>query len=204
MARGKRAPRRDSAGVGPDPLDTRRRLIPLDDLKGYTMAAGEPDVRGWDVRTLGGRELGEVEDLLVDPDRGEVVMLEVDMRGEGLHAEVPLRSVQLDRGRKIVLVDSGDLDTRNDIRARERMDTVERERMRDQYRDTTRDVRYGVREDNLRDDAVRTDDALRRDDVARADNAVRREDGVEEVVVERRPVVEEVVVRRRVVEPDEE
>ncbi|HUF50663.1 MAG TPA: PRC-barrel domain-containing protein [Longimicrobiales bacterium] len=177
MARKKRGPTRDAAGVGPDPTASRRRLIPLDDLTGYTMAAGEPDIRGWDVRTLGGRELGEVEDLLVDPDRGEVVMLEVDVRGEGTHAEVPLRAVQLDRARKVVLVDSGELETRNDVRARERLDVVERERVRDTYRNATRDVRYGT-----------------------SDEAARREDGVDEVVVERRPVVEEVVVRRRIVE----
>jgi len=189
MARDKGRTRRDAAGVGPDPADARRRLIPIEDLKGYTLAAGEPDIRGWDVRTLGGRELGEVEDLLVDPDRGEVVMLEVDMRGEAgnRHAEVPIRSVQLDRSRRCVRVDSGDLVSQSDIRARDRVDPVERERLVDRPVDVGRDLRLGAFDDS------------------RGENVVRREDGSEEVVVERRPVVEEVVVRRRIVDtnPDE-
>lgn len=168
--------RRDQAGVGPDPADGRRRLVSIDDLSGYRVASGEPDVRGWEVCTLGGRELGEVEDLLIDPDRGEVVMLEVELRGEGVHAEVPIRAVQIDRKRKVVLVDSGDISdgVRNDTRARDRMDATERETIRGTYRDT-RDVRYGDRVDH-------------HDDVA------------EEQVIERRPMVEEVVVRRRPVD----
>jgi sporulation protein YlmC with PRC-barrel domain len=184
MARDKGRERRDAAGVGPDPADARRRLIPIEDLKGYTLAAGEPDIRGWDVRTLGGRDLGEVEDLLVDPDRGEVVMLEVDLRGDASnrHAEVPIRSVQLDRARRCVLVDSGDLVSQNDLRARDRVDPAERDRLGDRPEDANRDVRFGAFDD------------------ARGESVVRREDGSEEVVVERRPVVEEVVVRRRIVE----
>ncbi len=51
------------------------------------------------------------EDLLVDPERGEVVMLEVELRDGAVHAEVPIRSVQLDRERKIVLLDSSELDS---------------------------------------------------------------------------------------------
>lgn len=178
--------RRDHAGVGPDPSESRRRLVSIDDLSGYTVAKGEPDVRGWEVCTLGGRELGEVEDLLIDPDRGEVVMLEVELRGEGgVHAEVPLRSVQIDRKRKVVLVDSGDIDegTRYDSRARDRMDAEERENIRGTYRDTTRDVRYGDRLDHDHEEA-------------RADHG----NGMEEQVIERRPMVEEVVVRRRPVD----
>ena len=184
MARDKGRERRDAAGVGPDPADARRRLVPIEDLKGYTLAAGEPDIRGWDVRTLGGRDLGEVEDLLVDPDRGEVVMLEVDMRGEAgnHHAEVAIRSVQLDRTIAACWWTVRDLVSQNDVRARDRVDPAERERLVDRPVDANRDMRFGAFDD------------------ARGENVIRREDGSEEVVVERRPVVEEVVVRRRVVD----
>ncbi|HSJ08927.1 MAG TPA: PRC-barrel domain-containing protein [Longimicrobiales bacterium] len=178
MAKDKRA-RRDQAGVGPDPVTRRGKLVPMAALEGYTLGDGEPDIRGWTVCTLGGRDLGEVEDLLIDPERGEVVMLEVDMRGEGVHAEVPIRAVQLDRKDKRVLVDSGDLDTRNDVRARDRFSETDRERTKEEFHEAPRDVRYEATED-----MERTID----------------EDGVEETVIERRPVVEEVVVRRRVVE----
>jgi sporulation protein YlmC with PRC-barrel domain len=177
----KRDLRRDRAGVGPDPAESRRRLVSIDDLDGYSVADGEPDVRGWDVCTLGGRELGEVEDLLIDPERGEVVMLEIELRGDGLHAEVPLRSVQIDRKREIVVVDSGDITdgVRNDVRARDRLDPTEREAIRGSYRNTSRDVRYDERGE---------DEGLA--------------EGTEETVVERRPMVEEVVVRRRPVDED--
>jgi sporulation protein YlmC with PRC-barrel domain len=201
--------RRDHAGVGPDPSEGRRRLVSIDDLSGYTVAKGEPDVRGWEVCTLGGRELGEVEDLLIDPDRGEVVMLEVELSGEsGFHAEVPIRSVQIDRKRKVVLVDSGDISdgVRHDKRARDRMDADERENIRGAYRDTRRDVRYGerVEHDELRSDHSDADrNDVDRGDVDRGDvdrGDAGRNDGTEEHVIERRPMVEEVVVRRRPVD----
>jgi sporulation protein YlmC with PRC-barrel domain len=135
MAKRKDRSERDRAGVGPDP-HAARRLVPLNDLHGYDFAKGEPDVRGWDVVTLGGRELGEVEDVLVDPDRREVVMLEVDLREDGIRAEVPIRAVQLDRDRKVVLLDSGDLD--QDARPDERSDDLlgdnDRTRVRRDYR----------------------------------------------------------------------
>jgi sporulation protein YlmC with PRC-barrel domain len=86
------------------------------ELDGYTIADGEPDIRGWDVRTLSGREIGEIQDLIIDRERGEVVMIDVEMRDGGMHAEVPIRSVQLDRENKAVIVDSGDVNARDDQR----------------------------------------------------------------------------------------
>jgi sporulation protein YlmC with PRC-barrel domain len=181
MAKDKDRIRRDQAGIGPNPDESRRNLISIDDLDGYTIADGEPDIRGWDVRTLNGREIGEIEDLLVDPDRGEVVMLEVELRDGGVHAEVPIRSVQLDRSNKSVIVDSGDVDSRYDVRARDRMDETHRDDIRGRHSEPGRSVSYGALDRGV--DANRT---------------VR--DGIEETVIERRPVIEEVVVRRRVAE----
>jgi sporulation protein YlmC with PRC-barrel domain len=207
----KRETRRDQAGVGPDPSESRRRLASIDDLEGYKVADGEPDVRGWAVTTLNGRELGAVEDLLIDPDRGEVVMLEIALRDEGVHAELPLRHVQLDHKRKVVVVDSGDLDrgTRSDVRARDRMADEDRERVRTTYGDSARDVRYGesrdVRPED--DDRVTVHRGTDSDDVDRerragASNVPVDDDVVDETVVERRPIIEEVVVRRRTVEEE--
>jgi hypothetical protein len=70
---------RDEAGVGPNPDDA-RRLIGMKQLGNYKIVDGEPDIRGWNVYTATGRELGEVEDLLVDTDHGEVVMLDIDLK----------------------------------------------------------------------------------------------------------------------------
>jgi sporulation protein YlmC with PRC-barrel domain len=199
--------RRDMAGVGPDPSESRRRLMSIDDLDGFTIAKGEPDIRGWDVTTLNGRELGQVEDLLVDPDHGEVVMVEVALRGDQLHAEVPIRSVQLDRKRNVVIVDSGDVEGRmqDPVRARDRMDAEERERMRGTYAGTSGDVRYDTTwdEDTEREERRRRDEQRaerRRDEEERDARRSDNDDVLEETVVERRPVIEEVVVRRRTIE----
>jgi sporulation protein YlmC with PRC-barrel domain len=213
----KREIRRDQAGVGPDPSESRRRLASIDDLDGFKVADGEPDVRGWAVTTLNGRELGAVEDLLIDPERGEVVMLEVALRDEGLHAELPLRQVQLDHKRQVVLVDSGDLDrgTRSDVRARERMGDEDREHVRTTYGSSSRDVRYGESRDVRPDDGTvivhrgtddgdvdRGDDAGRSKRAAPANETRVDDDIVDETVVDRRPIIEETIVRRRVVDEE--
>jgi hypothetical protein len=184
MARKRDRTDRDAAGVGPDPDEARRHgLVPLHELDGYEMADGEPDIRGWDVRTLSGGEIGEIEDLLVDQQSGEVVMIDVELREGGLHAEIPIRSVQLDRDRKVVLVDSGDVDARHDQRPRDRLRAVDRsDDVPDARAASSRRVTYGSREEHLR--------------------AGEQGDVEEEVVIERRPVIEEVVVRRRVVDEE--
>jgi hypothetical protein len=205
MARNKDRARRDMAGVGPEP--GRRGLVPLHHLKDFNIADGEPDIRGWDVRTLSGREIGSVEELLVDPDRGEVVMLDVDLRGEGGHAEVPIRAVQLDRDRKVVIVDSGDIqgDAVREVRSREPIDRGEAVD-RDRYDERDR---HDADPDRVHDhaDHVSSQPAERRtvryNDAGTGrttDGTTRVGDGVEEEVIERRPVIEEVVVRRRTVE----
>jgi hypothetical protein len=99
---------RDAAGVGPYARDT-ERLVPLKDLGKWDVAEGEPDIRGWEVRTIGGRELGKITELLVDPDAGEVVMIDVALTGSVGRALVPLRSIEIDRSRRVVRMDSADL-----------------------------------------------------------------------------------------------
>jgi len=100
--------RRDAAGVGPYPKE-RDRLVPLSSLGDWRIPKGEPDVRGWDVRTLAGRQLGVVRDLLIDPEAGEAVMLDVDLPGSARNALVPIRAAQIDRAARIILIDSADL-----------------------------------------------------------------------------------------------
>jgi len=99
---------RDAAGVGPYARDA-ERLVRLKDLGSWDVAEGEPDIRGWEVRTVGGRDLGKVKELLVDPDAGEVVIIDVDLSGTDRHALVPLRIVEIDRPRRVVRMDSADL-----------------------------------------------------------------------------------------------
>jgi hypothetical protein len=183
MPRRKDRSERDRAGVGPEPHPS-RRLVRLDELDDYDFAEGEPDIRGWDVLTVNGRELGEVEEVLVDPDRGEVVMLDVELRDGAVHAEVPIRAVQLDRDRRVVLLDSGDLSgdfdrgVRREGNARDYRDVVS-----DNPRVAGSDTSYGTRSEYSDGSAQ-----LERDQASADDD---------EVVVERRRVVEEVGVRRR-------
>jgi sporulation protein YlmC with PRC-barrel domain len=99
---------RDAAGVGPYARE-RERLVALSTLGSWSVSDGEPDIRGWEVRTVSGRQLGTVQDLLIDTDAGEVVLVDVDLPGTDRHTLVPIRVVQIDRARRIVLMDSADL-----------------------------------------------------------------------------------------------
>lgn len=166
--------RRDSAGIGPDP-SMAGRLTRLSDMRGFQIANGEPDIVGWEVRTLAGVEIGRIDDLYVDPHRGEVVLIDVDLKDSDQHVNVPIRGVQLDRSRRVVVVDSGDLRA-----ARESGLGFDEDRDRAQERldeETASDERHRIAADSS--------------------------DTTDEVVVERRPVIEEVVVRRRIVDSDD-
>ncbi|HJQ21869.1 MAG TPA: PRC-barrel domain-containing protein [Gemmatimonadaceae bacterium] len=105
----KKDPRRDAAGIGPYARE-RERLVPLSDLHGWNVTGDDVDIRSWEVKTLSGRVLGAVRDLLVDPDAGEVVMLDVDLTGTDRHAYVPIRVVEIDRTHRVVRADSGDFE----------------------------------------------------------------------------------------------
>lgn len=95
-ARKSRRGMRDEAGVGPNPRDA-RRLVPMRDLHHYKVVAGEPDIRGWSVFTATGRELGDIEDLLVDTDLGEVVMIDIDLKRDDRHTLAPIKAAWIDR-----------------------------------------------------------------------------------------------------------
>ena len=122
----------DAAGVGPYARE-RERLVPLSELNGWNVVNGEADIRSWEVKTLSGRQIGAVRELLVDPDGGEVVMLDVDLTGTDRHAFVPIRVVEIDRVRRVVRADSGDL---------EEHDAVERTATTRDFSSVKRDVRY--------------------------------------------------------------
>jgi sporulation protein YlmC with PRC-barrel domain len=100
--------RSDAAGVGPY-LRKGVRLERLSALRNFKVADGEPDIRGWEVRTISGRQLGEVAELLVDTDAGEVVMLDVDVRNNGRHSFAPVRAAMIDQTARVIRLDTGDL-----------------------------------------------------------------------------------------------
>jgi sporulation protein YlmC with PRC-barrel domain len=106
----------DEAGVGPDPREA-LSLTPLKKLGDHKVAAGEPDIRGWTVFIATGRELGEVEDLLVDTRTNEVVMIDVDLKRDDRHTLAPIRAAWIDREHKRVVINSQYLVNDEDIPA---------------------------------------------------------------------------------------
>lgn len=92
-----------------DELD---RVVPLDELDDYTVAEGDPDVRGWDVLSADGRKIGEVDNLLVDTGAMKVRYLEVEVDREILqgsgdrHILVPIGYARLHEEDDQVLVDT--------------------------------------------------------------------------------------------------
>ena len=174
MARDESRLRGDDAGVGPDP-GAAGELHRLSDSHHYRIASGEPDIRGWEVRTLSGTRLGEVEDLLIDPTRGEVIMLDVDLNDSRDRINLPIRAVQIDRERNYVIVDSGDITNARNAVAHKSLHTEVRPHETEDAR--SQDIRYG--------------------------QSVRTSDTTEETVIERRPIVEEVVIRRTTVDETE-
>jgi hypothetical protein len=176
---------RDRAGVGPDARQT-RHLTPLKELDHVRVASGEPDIRDWSVYTSDGREIGEVEDLLVDTSRNEVVMIDIDLHGTERHTLAPIRAAWLDRDAKRVVLDGAQFKADEEIPSLSRSATLTDEEVRhfgDGYRRTYGDRALGEDEDDWRlrhrDDELRF--GRRKDDV----DPDRRE-----VVVERRPYAE--------------
>lgn len=89
---------------------TRGRLARLDELDDFTVADGDPDIRGWEVRTVDGKKLGKVEELIVDPTAMKVRYMEVEVdskfegrRGDG-HILVPIGTARLDDDNDNVLI----------------------------------------------------------------------------------------------------
>lgn len=96
----------------------REGLVPMSSLESWTVSGDDPDIRGWDVRTVAGRQLGTVSDLLIDAQAGEVVLIDVDLPETDRHTFVPIRLVRIERARHVVMMDSADLPSANVARTR--------------------------------------------------------------------------------------
>lgn len=206
---------RDSAGFGPYHRPD-QELVPMRELGDWQLSDGEPDIRGWEVRTVGGRSIGTVRDLLVDRAAREVVLLDLDLADGNRRARAPIRAAQIDRVARVIRMDSADLlgETADAERLSSSATAGEREVERPVATESGLIVPGGAgvpdRADLDRDgvpdraelsgrDRDLPDDRLDRDREAER----RADSGVDETVVERRPLVyEEVVVRRRKVDPD--
>jgi hypothetical protein len=75
------------------------RLTPLSELNGYTVAADDPDPRGWDVVTREGQRIGRVDELIVDPaaERARYLDVYLDQSAVGnRHVLVPTDAVRIE------------------------------------------------------------------------------------------------------------
>ena len=85
-------------------------LTHLTDLKDFKVADGDPDIRGWSVKTSDGVKLGKVTDLLVDGAAMKVRYMEValDKRvidlDEDRHVLVPIGAASLNDDDDIVIL----------------------------------------------------------------------------------------------------
>ncbi|HVR44794.1 MAG TPA: PRC-barrel domain-containing protein [Thermoanaerobaculia bacterium] len=82
--------------------ENHERLMLLDNLKGYRVSKGEPDIRGWDVVASDKRKIGEVHELVIDTIDLKVRYLDVevdekilDAKGSS-HVLVPVAGAKLD------------------------------------------------------------------------------------------------------------
>lgn len=82
--------------------EVRSRLVHLDDIDDFKVADGDPDIRGWDVRTADGRKIGYVEDLIVDTGLMKVRYIEAKLDREVTHSDddrhvlIPIGTARLD------------------------------------------------------------------------------------------------------------
>lgn len=92
---------RDKVSRG-DERDVTSRLVHLDDVDDFKVADGDPDIRGWDVRTADGRRIGRVEDLIVDTGLMKVRYIEAKLDREITHTDddrhvlIPIGTARLD------------------------------------------------------------------------------------------------------------
>lgn len=79
-----------------------RRLQELD-RSDFGIVEGEPDIRGWDVRTASGEKIGEVEELIIDAQQQKVRYMVVELNDDDLDLEddkevlIPVGLAELDK-----------------------------------------------------------------------------------------------------------
>jgi len=88
---------------------TSESLKRLSDDNDFEVANGEPDVRGWAVKTASGQTIGTVSDLVIDSDAMKVRQLEVSFEGStgasrDQRALIPIEAADLDRDDQCVII----------------------------------------------------------------------------------------------------
>lgn len=95
------------------------RLVHLADMRELRVADGDPDIRGWDVRTADGEKVGSVRDLVVDTQLMKVRYIEARIDREVLntgsdrHVLIPIGSARLDDSKDDVYLNAAIVDPRS-------------------------------------------------------------------------------------------
>ena len=173
------------------------QLIRLEELKGFKVADGDRDIRGWKVRTSEGVDAGKVDELIVDPSARQVRYLEIDLdkKAVGLDDDrrilVPIGVARLDDDHERVVVDQLSA-TKLAAAPLYRRGSITRE-----YETSLRDY-YGARgrdgEDFYRDD-IYNDSAFRSSSTEGIDRGAQPRFGDNEVTIPLRGD-QEIIVRR--------
>lgn len=99
--------------------DATPRLVHLADTHDLQVADGDPDIRGWNVRTADGEKIGVVSDLIVDRELMTVRYVEAKIDREVLnagadrHVIVPIASARLDDDTDTVFLHADIVDPRS-------------------------------------------------------------------------------------------
>ena len=82
----------------------------LDDMSGYKVSSGEPDVRGWPVQTRDGQRIGKVATLIIDTTELRARYIEVDLDRDALKLSssrritLPIGNARIDDNADIVVL----------------------------------------------------------------------------------------------------
>jgi len=96
----------------------RPRLVHLKDASHLQVADGDPDIRGWELRTSDGHKVGKVEDLVVDTSVMKVRYIEGQLKfddrtdDEDRRVLIPIESAHLDEEEDNVIIDFSTIDAR--------------------------------------------------------------------------------------------
>jgi sporulation protein YlmC with PRC-barrel domain len=112
--------------------DYERNLQRFSDMEDVEVSEDDPDVRGWDVVSSDGHDIGEVKDLLVDTSSMKVRCLEVELEGSHFNWN--------DNRRVAIPVDSVSLDEENDDVVIQGMGLAEIGRLEEYRPGPTRDI----------------------------------------------------------------
>ena len=88
--------------------NSEHRLARLDELDGYRVADGEPDPRGWEVRSSDGRTVGKVDSMIADTGTMKVRYLDIELDkdtmklSEERHVLVPIGGATLHENDDVV------------------------------------------------------------------------------------------------------